>query len=111
MSKNIIITNNNKGIGIINNFVDSKKNPIDITNFSYSVDLVFPDGTTKTYTPEPIDKVNGKVVFVLKQEHTAQLGLHRVYFNIFNNADSIDGSFVTAQNMITYFVVEERGGA
>jgi hypothetical protein len=107
MPKQIIITQNNSGIGIYNTFLEPDKKTVkDITGRICSVDIVYPDGTSENLPVETIDSANGKVLFVLGDKQTSQAGLYKLYFNL-----SDSNSYITAQDMVTYYALAEKGGA
>lgn len=102
--KTIVITQNNKGIGIYNTFLKQDKKTIkDITGYTCNVDVVYPDGTIENLPVEIVDAVNGKVLFILDTSQTEKTGLYKLYFNLYD-----DNSYITAQDMITYFVLEKK---
>lgn len=105
IAKQIILTQNNTGIGIVNTFIGADKEPINITGYTCTLDLVYPDNSTVKYPIEVIDSVNGKTLFILGLEETSQIGLHKLYFNLIDA-----NSHITAQNMSTYYVLAEKGG-
>jgi len=104
--KQIMITQNNRGIGIYNTFLNYDKTVKNITGYSCSVDIVYPDNTTENLPVEITDATNGEVLLVLDLSETEQKGLHKLYFNLYDA-----NSFLTAQDMINYFVIANKGGA
>lgn len=106
MSKQIILTQNNTGIGIYNTFINGDKSVRNITGYNCTVDVVFPDGTTKDFQVDITDPINGKVLFILDSSLTNQEGLYKMYFNL-----SDSNCFITAKDMVTYFVLADKGGA
>ena len=106
MAKQIIITQGNKGIGIINTFLNADKTVKDITGYSCNVDIVYPDKTTENFPVEITGALNGKALLILDTLQTAQLKLHKLYFNLYDI-----NSLITAQDMINYYVIDDKGGA
>jgi hypothetical protein len=106
MAKQIIITQGNYGIGICNTFVNNNKEPKNITGYECYVDVVYPDNTTDTFLAEIVDYATGKVLFILSDKETEQVGLHKLYFNL---KDS--NSYITAKDSVFYYVLEDKGGA
>lgn len=105
MSKQIIITEGNYGIAINNTFVNEDKTVKNIAGYTCNVDIVYPDDTKESLPVEVVTPASGLVLFVLGTDQTAQTGLHKLYFNL-TDADSL----ITAQDMITYYVLEKTGG-
>lgn len=105
MPKQIILTQYNEGIGIYNKFIKEDKTVQDITGYTCDVDIVYPDSTSENLPVEIVNAVNGTVLFVLGDTQTSQSGLYKLYFNLKDN-----NSYITAQNMITYYVMTKKGG-
>jgi 5-hydroxyisourate hydrolase-like protein (transthyretin family) len=105
MAKQIICTQDNTGISINNTFLNSDKTKKDITGYTCTVDIVYPDNTKENLPVEVVTAADGLVLFVLGAEQTAQTGLYKLYFNLLDV-----NSLVTAQDMITYYVIEKTGG-
>lgn len=106
MSKQIVITKGNKGISIKNVFYNDDGTAKNITGYDVNVDVVYPDGTTTTEAVEITNAAIGETLFILGTNQTVQVGLHKLYFNIYDV-----NSYITAQNMINYLVIDDKGGA
>lgn len=99
MSKQITITQNDYGISVEAVFGQS------LTGKTVDLTIVRPDNTTVSKVPIITDMVQGKCEYVLAPEDTIQLALYKLYYSA---KDS--NSNITAQNIVTYFVVPENGG-
>lgn len=105
MSKQIIITEGNYGIAINNTFLEEDKTAKNITGYTCNVDIVYPDETKENLPVEIVTPASGLVLLVLGTGQTVQTGLHKLYFNL-TDANSL----ITAQDMVTYYVLEKTGG-
>lgn len=101
----IMITQFNLGIGIKNTFINPDKTPKNIYAHTCSVDIVYPDLTKENVPVDNYDASNGIVLFMLGVNQTEQTGLHKLYFNIIDSS-----SLITAQDMVTYYVLAKTGG-
>lgn len=105
MPKSITVTEGNYGIAINNTFVDDNNVVKNITGYTCTVDIIYPDNTKENLPVEIVTPLSGLVLFVLGVNQTIQPGLHKLYFNL-----SDSNSLVTAQDMVTYYVLEKTGG-
>ena len=105
MSKSITITQGNIGICILNTYKNSNNTVQNLNGYGCNVDVVFPDNTTKRIEIPVIDEPNGIALLSLDEELTKQLGLHKLYFNLYKT-----GVFVTSSDVISYYVIDDKGG-
>lgn len=105
MNEQIVITNNNNGIEIEVQFIDSKKKPVDITDCT--VEVVFKNPNEEVTLEQAYIKnySKGTCGFILNTEQTNISGLWSTYWS----ATREDG-FVTAQEAIYYYVLPMHGG-
>jgi hypothetical protein len=105
MTKDIIVTQGDYGICIQSQFMQDKKTAQNITGYTVELTTVTPDLSKLYRTAQIIDAVNGIVEYILNEEDTTQSGLYKMYFELLDDNENI-----TAQNMVTYYVLAKHGG-
>lgn len=104
MVKQIIVTQNDYGIKLETQFVDDKKNPLDITGYDVSVKIIYNDKTIDTISAGHKDSTNGIAYIVLEKKHLINAGLHTSVWSVVNKDE-----YVTAQENVYYFVKDVEG--
>lgn len=96
MAKQIIVTQNNYGIVLETQFLDSNKNPIDLTNYCVEVKIENNGAILDVVTAE----ITGTLAsIILNKEHTKEIGLYKTEWCVMDLDKNI-----TAQEDIYYFV-------
>lgn len=96
MAKQIIVTQNNYGIVLETQFLDSNKNPIDLTNYCVEVKIENNGAILDIATAE----ITGTLAsIILNKKHTKEIGLYKTEWCVMDLDKNI-----TAQEDIYYFV-------
>lgn len=99
MAKQIIVTQNNYGIVLETQFLDSNKNPIDLTNYCVEVKIEN-NGTILDVATAEITGTLASII--LNKKHTKEIGLYKTEWCVMDLDKKI-----TAQEDIYYFVKAE----
>ena len=105
MAKQIIITEGDYGIELQVQFLDSSKNPVDLTDCFVEIDFVNPNSELSTKQAQIVDYINGRCSYILTTSETNLTDLWKTYWKVFN-----DNNYITAQEEIYYYVKSKDGG-
>ncbi|MGL4774536.1 MAG: BppU family phage baseplate upper protein [Clostridium sp.] len=106
MNEQIILTQYDDGIELLVYFIDSSKNPINISDKDIEITFVSPNNEPIIKYGSIMNGDNGIASFVLSDELTSYSGLWTSYWSIVDDEQNI-----TTQETLTYFVLPKYGGA
>lgn len=105
MNKQIILTKGDYGIELQIQFLDDRRQPIDITGQTVDVCFVSPTFDKKFFQAYLIEPKQGKCGIIITEEMTNEEGLYSTYWRVLD-----EDELVTAQDNLYYFVLPKFGG-
>lgn len=104
MAKQIILTQNDYGIELETQFINDKKQPLDITDYDIRVKIIYNNETIYTILAGHKDNTNGIAYIVLEKKYLLNAGLYTTVWSVVD-----EDKHITAQENLYYFVKDVEG--